>query len=140
MAMNREPLNKLNKKNNTEVKISFDVQQILLIYDWPGNIRELNNIIERMYVFNSDGVITVENLPYELHELNQGADSDILEIDNYKSSLKNTIETIEAKLILKQLDPNFTLKEVADKLGISIATLERKLVKYKLPRRYKRNG
>jgi PAS domain S-box-containing protein len=131
-------LSKLNQKNNTNVKISFEVQKILLKYNWPGNIRELNNIIERMYVFNSDDIITVENLPYELSKLNEEADSDILKIDN-KSNLKDAMETIEAKLILKHLNRDLTLQEIANNLGINISTLERKLVKYKLPRRYNRN-
>lgn len=131
-------LNKLNQKNKTDVKISFEVQKILLKYNWPGNIRELNNIIERMYVFNSDGIITVENLPYELYKLSE-EESDILEICN-KSNLKEAMEIIEAKLILKHLNQDFTLSEIADKLGINISTSERKIVKYKLPRRYKRNN
>ncbi len=130
-------LNRLNQKNNTNIKMSFEVQKILLKYNWPGNIRELNNIIERMYVFNTGGVIDVENLPYELFKIIE-EEEDILKID-HKSNLKSAMEIIEAKLILRHLEQEYTLQEIADQLGINISTLERKLLKYNLPRRYKRN-
>ena len=129
-------LYKLNKKNNTNVRIKFDVQKILEEYNWPGNIRELNNIIERMYVFNVNNEITLDNLPEELKAYNNH--ENIIDIDKNKS-LKDAMEDIEAKIILKNLELDLTLNEISEKLGINISTLQRKIEKYNLPRRYRKN-
>ena len=129
-------LYKLNKKNNTNVRIKFDVQKILEEYNWPGNIRELNNIIERMYVFNVNNEITLDNLPEELKAYNN--QENIIDIDKNKS-LKDAMEDIEAKIIFKNLELDLTLNEISEKLGINISTLQRKIEKYNLPRRYRKN-
>ena len=129
-------LYKLNKKNNTNVRIKFDVQKILEEYNWPGNIRELNNIIERMYVFNVNNEITLDNLPEELGVYKN--QENIIDIDKNKS-LKDAMDDIEAKIILKNLELDLTLNEISEKLGINISTLQRKIEKYNLPRRYRKN-
>lgn len=129
-------LYKLNKKNNTNVRIKFDVQKILEEYNWPGNIRELNNIIERMYVFNVNNEITLDNLPEELRVYSN--QEKIIDIDKNKS-LKDAMEDIEAKIILNNLELDLTLSEISEKLGINISTLQRKIEKYNLPRRYRKN-
>lgn len=131
-------LNKLNKKNKTNVRISFELQNVLENYAWPGNIRELNNIIERMYVFSSGELIGTENLP---DELKKNADiNNIIDNLNNKSNLKDVMESIEKKVIFNVLSSNrdVTLKEISNKLGINISTLVRKIEKYDLPRRYKK--
>lgn len=130
-------LKKLNSNNNRNVKISFDLQKVLESYDWPGNIRELNNIIERMYVFSSDDTMDIDNLPEELRKIVE--ENQIISQFNNCRSLKDSMDAIEANLILKRLNPNLTLKEISDSLGINISTLERKMNKYNLPRRYKKN-
>ena len=130
-------LDKLNKKNNTNVRIKFDVQKILEEYDWPGNIRELNNIIERMYVFNVNNEITLDNLPEELRAYRNDYEN-IMNIDNNKN-FKDIMDDIEAKIILKNLELDLTLNEVSEKLGINISTLQRKIERYNLPRRYRKN-
>jgi len=130
-------LDKLNKKNNTNVKIKFDVQKILEEYNWPGNIRELNNVIERMYVFNVNNEITVDNLPEELKVYGNDYE-DLMNIDKDKR-LIDVIEDIEAKIILRNLELDLSLNEISEKLGINISTLQRKIEKYNLPRRYRKN-
>ncbi len=130
-------LDKLNNKNNTNVRIKFDVQKILEEYEWPGNIRELNNIIERMYVFNVNDEITLDNLPEELKAYRNDYEN-IMDLDNNKN-LKDVMDDIEAKIILKKLELDLTLNEVSEKLGINISTLQRKIERYNLPRRYRKN-
>lgn len=129
-------LDKLNRKNGTCVRIKFEVQKILEDYNWPGNIRELNNIIERMYVFNTNNEITLDNLPEELRTYRNDY-TDIINIGKNKE-LKDIMEEIESMILLKNLELDLTLEETSNKLGINISTLQRKIDKYNLPRRYKK--
>lgn len=131
-------LDKLNKKNNTDVRITNDVQKILKEYSWPGNIRELNNIIERMYIFNTNNKITINDLPEELKPNNNDYENPIN--TNNDKTLKNIMEDIEAKIIYNNLKLDLTLNEISEKLGINMSTLQRKIIKYNLPRRYKKHS
>ncbi|QIB67859.1 PAS domain-containing protein [Aminipila butyrica] len=127
----------LNEKNNTDIKISFELQKILEEYSWPGNIRELNNIVERMYVFNEDGLLTANNLPEELQGIAE--EKNVLESERHRS-LKAALDSFESRFILNNMDDSLSLSDIADKLSISLSTLERKIEKYGLQRRYKKGG
>ena len=60
-------IQKFNKKNNTNVKgFSEEAENILQDYHWPGNIRELENLIERLVTLNTEAVITASDLPDKL--------------------------------------------------------------------------
>ncbi|MCG8698989.1 MAG: sigma 54-interacting transcriptional regulator, partial [Bacteroidales bacterium] len=57
-------IEKSNKKNGTDIKrISSSAIEMLMIYHWPGNIRELENCIERAAILSTDGVIRSQHLP-----------------------------------------------------------------------------
>ena len=46
--------------------IDPEVVNTLMMYDWPGNVRQMQNLIERFYIINNNGRITMENLPETL--------------------------------------------------------------------------
>jgi hypothetical protein len=75
-----EILNRMNRKNGTAKVLGSDLQRCLLAYDWPGNIRELNNLMERVYVLSTGDVLGLEDLPREM------VVSDILRQTNYNKS------------------------------------------------------
>ena len=124
-------LQKLNERHNTNIVLSREVREILKNYDWPGNIRELNNIVERMYVFSTGEIIEVEDVPDEIKK----SSGEYLKIKE-GTSLKDQLEDIEAQIILNQLNSNQSLKEISENLGIDVSTLHRKINKYHLPKRY----
>lgn len=129
-------LARLNRENGTEKTLGVELQGILTAYDWPGNVRELNNVIERMYVLSRNNVLDTENLPEELCSLAE--DTGLLLAGNQGRTLKEKMEAVEARLILRSLRADATLQEIAGRLGINISTLERKIGRYNLPRRYKK--
>jgi len=82
-------LKKYNTRSGKEVRLSKDCLEALLSYDYPGNVRELENIIERAVVLSSDGVVKKEDLPFvsgqtghgiaTLFEVSQRAEKEYIE-------------------------------------------------------------
>ncbi|MDR6224913.1 sigma-54 interaction domain-containing protein [Desmospora profundinema] len=108
--------------------ISQDVMQHLLQYDWPGNIRELRNGIERLVVFATDGNIKREDLPFT-QSPNKSEDFSYLSTD-HASTLREELERHEKRVILESLKRvNGNKQACAKKLGISRATLYNRMNK-----------
>jgi len=59
-------LDKINKRQKSKTSISSGAMKTLLTYDWPGNVRQLENILERSAAFCENGVIEVDDLPKEV--------------------------------------------------------------------------
>jgi PAS domain S-box-containing protein len=105
--------------------VSNDVMDALVSYDFPGNVRELENIIERTLVVSSGGVIAKRHLPP--HLMQQEADT-----DEY-SSFKDEIEGSEKKMIQEVLARYQGNRGLAARaLNINRTTLWRKMQKHNL--------
>ncbi|MEW0040863.1 sigma-54-dependent Fis family transcriptional regulator [Escherichia coli] len=117
--------------------IAPDVVEILRKHRWPGNLRELSNLMEYLVnVVPSGEVIDSTLLPPNL--LNNGTteQSDVTEVTEAHLSLDNAggtaLEEMEKQMIREALSRHNSKKQVADELGIGIATLYRKIKKYEL--------
>ncbi|EFC1444788.1 sigma-54-dependent transcriptional regulator [Escherichia coli] len=117
--------------------IAPDVVEILRKHRWPGNLRELSNLMEYLVnVVPSGEVIDSMLLPPNL--LNNGTteQSDVTEVSEAHLSLDDAggtaLEEMEKQMIREALSRHNSKKEVADELGIGIATLYRKIKKYEL--------
>lgn len=107
--------------------ISQNVMQSLLQYNWPGNIRELRNAMERLIVFATDGCLKEEDLPYNLQEHVRTPQT---ELPSALLSLQQELEAHERRIILRAIELEHGNKQAAAKrLGISRATLYNKLNK-----------
>jgi transcriptional regulator with PAS, ATPase and Fis domain len=119
----------LNKQNGTSIT-GWDprVEQAMIEYDWPGNIRELRNVWERAMVFAENGKVTMEDLPeYMLKKI--GYESIVEEIDNMEG--QSLLEKAERSAIFKALQQAKGNKTKACQLlGISRSVLYDKLKKY----------
>ena len=105
--------------------IDYEAMQALLAYDWPGNIRELRNTIERATVLADGEVITMHDLTDKFRTL------DIEGIST--SSLRQALDTFERDYIRRSLTESKGNKEMAaGKLGVDLATLYRKLKKLRI--------
>ncbi len=105
--------------------IDFEAMQALLAYDWPGNIRELRNTIERATVLADGEVITMHDLTDKFRTL------DIEGVST--SSLRQALDTFERDYIRRSLTESKGNKEAAaGKLGVDLATLYRKLKKLRI--------
>ncbi|EMW40905.1 bacterial regulatory, Fis family protein [Escherichia coli P0302293.8] len=117
--------------------IAPDVVEILRKHRWPGNLRELSNLMEYLVnVVPSGEVIDSTLLPPNL--LNNGTteQSDVTEVSEAPLSLDDAggtaLEEMEKQMIREALSRHNSKKQVADELGIGIATLYRKIKKYEL--------
>ncbi len=121
-------IERFNKRMGKSIdSVSADVLEVLMQYDYPGNVRELENIIEHSCVMCQDIEIKLKHLPPEL----QGNNKDISE-QKFEKSLP-PFQEAERKLIMNVLEKNKGSKVMAAKeLKLHRATLYRKMKKYNL--------
>jgi DNA-binding NtrC family response regulator len=109
--------------------ISDEALSILIDYNWPGNIRELENVIERAIILTKGPIIIPEDFPESLSNVKHGAQS--FANDNLK--LKDALKSPEKGLITKALESvNWNRNEAARILGINRTTLYKKMIKFGL--------
>ena len=117
-------IKKITKKSGKRImSIEEDVIERFNQYSWPGNIREMENVIEASIHLTNSEVITLESLPDYLKE------SSLFPVG--KKKLKEIIEETEKRILLQSLTKyNNNKLEVAKALGISKSSLYEKLKKY----------
>lgn len=109
-----------------------EAQNYLSGYEWPGNIRQLQNVIERCMVMIPRDIIDVEDLPAEIRDEESQFKSavDLLPVE---LNLADTLDKIEAALIRRALvRADFVQAHAADLLGISRSLMQYKLKKYNI--------
>ena len=128
-------------------EIADSTWELLKRYPWPGNIRELRNVMERAGVIAQDGVITPEDLPESIRRMEasptrerpredaSGAFDDGLFVSE-ESGLKGEMQRIEAELLRKALEEHdWDRKATARALGLPLRTLAYKVQSYGLQRK-----
>jgi two-component system nitrogen regulation response regulator GlnG/two-component system response regulator HydG len=127
-------MEKYNKEYNKNVsRVSEDVLSVLGHYDYPGNVRELENIVKHSVIFSENGIITKADLPSGIPE------TALLEAPKKEETGERqilgdgfqTIAAVEKRLIsetLQKTKNNHTM--TAKKLGVSRSTLWRKMKEY----------
>jgi len=130
-----------NNEYNLKKVLSHTLLTLLINYSWPGNTRQLKNIIERLVVTSSGDLITINNLTDETMHSDLIVDEKTQSqkfIPQQYNSLKESLNTYEREVIKKALKDHGNLEDAARNLKISLATLVRKNKKYNL-KGYTRN-
>lgn len=113
---------RFSKKYNLMREVSPELLQAFSHYEWPGNIRELENTIERMVILSPDQWLDCSLFTVSSQETN--------EIENQISPLKEALAQTEKKMILKAYELTGSTRKAAALLGINQSTVVRKLQSY----------
>lgn len=120
-----EFLHQFNEKNNKQVKgFSQECLALMRDYKWPGNIRELKNLVERAVILCQHDTIELQHLPRHMFLPTQQTQGESIE-------LGKPLHEIERDIIFKTLEmTNNNKTKAAQILGISLKTMHNKLNKY----------
>ncbi|MDU4910409.1 sigma-54-dependent Fis family transcriptional regulator [Clostridium baratii] len=131
-----------NKKlENNEIRnISDEALMALCNYKWNGNIRELENIIERILVLSEKSLIDIEDIPYFIRKYNNNCNIKLKEITNTEDSLPKifndekiyTLKEYEKLIIEKALKKYGSYNKAGKALGITHRTVSLKAKEYGL--------
>jgi DNA-binding NtrC family response regulator len=119
----------INAKHGKHVRgVGAEVLDIFMSHTWPGNIRELRNVLERAAIVCDRDLIGRAHLPGEFGKSLGKAPSDLSSI---RFPVGTTVDAVERELILQTLQATGNNKtRAADLLGISLKTLHNKLKEY----------
>jgi two-component system response regulator PilR (NtrC family) len=120
---------------NGALDITQDCMDLLLRSEWRGNVRELENVIERAVVMSQGNRITVDSLPQNIAEGCESSDNHSLTIPEEGMDLDRVITELEQDLLLKALEKSgWVKKEAARILNMSFRSFRYKLSKYGITR------
>jgi DNA-binding NtrC family response regulator len=128
-------MDKFNKKLELSVKVDSEVKEMLLRYEWPGNIRELENLIERMMLLAKNNLITAQEVPGEFKAaLDKIVTAPVEDSKKpFKDYMRDHVENVERQMIIKCLEESGgNVTNAAKQLGLSRKGLQLKMIKYNL--------
>lgn len=127
-------LNHFNRSKNKRIHgFSPEAMNLLLAYRWPGNIRELENLIERLVILRGEGMITMEDMPDKIMVSRGGDGLRYYALPESGINLRDAVEEFENNLIVQALQKAQGVKNrAAQLLSLNRTTLVEKLKKKKL--------
>jgi len=126
-------LKKFNRKYNINKRFDPEVLQKFERHEWSGNVRQLENLVERLIILNEDEVLTVKHLPFS-----EADDSGHLPLSiqvNEPVSLEKAVEMVEKELLMKTIKAYPSIRQAAKILGVTHPTVLNKIQKYNLTRK-----
>jgi PAS domain S-box-containing protein len=124
----RKYLAKFNKRLNEHKQIDQDAMAVLLKYNWPGNIRELQNIVERLILTTKETIISVENLPGFMANVKSLSPR----VTDTPLTLSEVLEQAEKETLIQAMGKHQSTRSMAKALNISQPSVVRKLHKHGL--------
>ena len=127
-------INKYVQENlRDKVRITPEAEKLLLQYPWPGNVLELENVVERAVILCANNLITPHDLPGELAPTPVEEKLDVDRFIPLHTPLPEALEAIEEQMIRRALEMSGQVQvRAAEMLGITKSLLQYKLKKYHL--------
>ncbi len=120
---------KLNGRYHMKKIFSTDAVRVLMAYPFPGNVRELANIVEQAFLIGKTDDIGVDDLPFQVRS---AVDSRNLVIDSENKSYNEIVDLMEYKILKNAVEKYGSTHKAAKNLGISQSTVVRKMKKLNL--------
>ena len=118
-------MKKFSKETHRQItRIAPQALDLLMSYGWPGNVRQLENIIERAFALGEGDMICVKDLPSEIRDMDRQiniSDANLNLVENEKVLIRRALEQCSGNKA-----------EAAQLLGINITTVYRKMEKYRI--------
>lgn len=119
--------------NKVELKFNFPVKKALQNYDYPGNVRELENIVHRSAILCRSKTITPEHLPEEMRSEDSNHEVSKLTSLTFKEAKEKVISDFERNFIIQMLEENKgNISKTANQMGMHKKNLHEKLNKYNI--------
>jgi len=124
-------LEEFSKRSGNRKRLTRAALDALCGYSFPGNVRELMNICERLVVMAETDVVDVDDLPGQIGAAvsSSGSQSHLLPTG---LPLKDALERVEKEILTQALCAHQSQMEIAEVLGVNQSTIARKLKKYRL--------
>ena len=120
-------LDELNHKYKTYKTFSKAVKAYFLKYQWPGNVRDVNNVVQSAYAISTENIIDINDIPARMLQQEKPA----INLDKNKKSLGQMVDDYEKDVILELLKKHKgNCLEAAKEAGIHKSNFYRKLQKY----------
>ncbi len=121
------------REGREEKRFSPESVELMKNYDWPGNVRELKNIIERMIIMTPGEIISVEDLPQYMANMDAGREAVPPKLENIMEygTLREAREEFEKEFILQKLEENnWNISKTAEMIELERSNLYRKMKSY----------
>lgn len=122
-------LDELNHKYKTYKTFSKAVKAYFLKYQWPGNVREVNNVVQSAYAISTENIIDINDIPARMMQ----QEKPTINLDKNKKSLGQIVDDYEKDVILELLKKHKgNCQAAAKEAGIHKSNFYRKLQKYEI--------
>ncbi|MCB6992082.1 sigma 54-interacting transcriptional regulator [bacterium 210820-DFI.6.37] len=118
-------IKQFNRHYGLNKKLSYEVIKELEEHEWPGNIRQLKNVIESMIVISNDDYIGLDDVPW-ISLPNTGRDTG----ENGEKSLQSMLDEYEKSILLRAKKKYGSSRKIGDFLKVDQSTIVRKMKKY----------
>lgn len=118
-------IDRFNKKYGKRLEFDTSAENLLKSYDWPGNIREIENVMERVVVIHHEPIIKERFIRNLLH-----LDSAVHKPSQNEGIMKDAVSQLEMRMILDALELHGSINRASKALGLSQPGLSKKCRKY----------
>ncbi len=123
----KQMLGRINDRYELNKDFTVEVYNNLLSYSWPGNVRQLENFIERIVVSSPNDLIESEELSPEMF---RGKDSEKFTVDVERKDYKTLLAEYDMYIINEMIKREGSIPKAAKKMKVDATTLRRKIEKY----------
>jgi PAS domain S-box-containing protein/TyrR family helix-turn-helix protein len=116
------------EKTGYKKRLSLTATDALLSYSFPGNVRQLINICERLVVMSETELIDLQDLPSNILKFHESQEASTVQFENIP--LAQALESVEKSILKRSYEKYRNQYKMADLLGVTQATIARKLKKY----------